>query len=87
MNDLVILGIVLGAGLGSVVIGLFIWQHFEHKKSAFELKSFQMENTRLIQQMEKNATLRHDENMTFFKGLGYSVGRIVHRLDAADAQR
>lgn len=83
MNDLVILGIVLAA----IMVGLFIWQHFEHKKSTFELKSFQLENTRLIQQMEKNATLRHEENMTFFKGLGYSVGRIVHRLDTEGEQR
>lgn len=83
MNDLVILGIVLAA----IMVGLFIWQHFEHKKSAFELKSFQLENTRLIQQMEKNATLRREENMTFFKGLGYSVGRIVHKLDGEGEQR
>jgi hypothetical protein len=80
MNDLVILGIVLGGGLGATMVGLFIWQHIEHKKSAQELKMFQLENTRIIQQlsksmeqMERESRIRHEENMTYFRGIMQSI--------------
>ena len=39
-----------------------------------------MENTRLIQEIKKESRSCHEENMTFFKDLGYSVGRIVLNL-------
>jgi 1,2-phenylacetyl-CoA epoxidase catalytic subunit len=73
MNDLVILGIVL-AGM---MAGLFIWQHFEHKKSAQELKMFQMENTRLIQEWRKD-TVAH------LKTMGLRVEQIYEILGKAD---
>ena len=76
MNDLDILGIVV-AGF---TILLFISPHFEHKISSTELKMFPMENTRLIQEIKKESRSCHEENMTFFKDLGYSVGRIVLNL-------
>ncbi|HNL09238.1 MAG TPA: hypothetical protein PKM44_01915 [Turneriella sp.] len=69
MNDLVILGIVLGGGLGATLVGLFIWQHFEHKRSALELKLFQMENTRLIQQWRDESRRSHEDSMEYLKSL------------------
>ncbi len=100
---------MLGLTMGGVVLltGLVLFYLTERQadKRAFELKTFQMENTRIIQQMgksmdqmgrsmdqmgksidqmgrfmdqmEKNAALRHEENMTFFRGLGYSVARLI----------
>jgi hypothetical protein len=73
MNDLVILGIVLAG----IMVGLFIWQHFEHKKSAFELKMFQMENTRIIQEWRKD-TIAH------LKTMGLRVEQIYEILGKAD---
>lgn len=75
---------ILGSTLAAVIVVLFFIQEREATKRALELKMFQMENTRLIQQMARDTAIRHEENMTFFKGLGYSVGRVVHKLDAGD---
>jgi len=77
VNDLVILGIVLGGGLGVTMVGLFIWQHIEHRKSAQELKMFQMENTRLIQEWRKD-TVAH------LKTMGLRVEQIYEILGKAD---
>jgi len=73
MNDLVILGIVLAG----IMVSLFIWQHFEHKKSAFELKMFQMENTRIIQEWRKD-TVAH------LKTMGLRMEQIYEILGKAD---
>lgn len=91
MNDLVILGIVLGGGLGTVVIGLFIWQHFEHRKSAVELKMFQMENTRVVQQLAKSTeeisrstALRHEDSMKYLEGITGSLARIIRKQEEGE---
>ena len=93
MNDLVILGIVLGGGLGATMVGLFIWQHIEHKKSAQELKMFQLENTRIIQQlsksmeqMERESRIRHEENMTYFRGIMQSIARIIRNQEEGEGE-
>jgi hypothetical protein len=93
MNDLVILGIVLGGGLGVTMVGLFIWQHIEHKKSAQELKMFQLENTRIIQQlsksmeqMERESRIRHEENMTYFRGIMQSIARIIRKQEEGEGE-
>jgi hypothetical protein len=93
VNDLVILGIVLGGGLGVTMVGLFIWQHIEHKKSAQELKMFQLENTRIIQQlsksmeqMERESRIRHEENMTYFRGIMQSIARIIRKQEEGEGE-
>jgi hypothetical protein len=93
MNDLVILGIVLGGGLGVTMVGLFIWQHIEHKKSAQELKMFQLENTRIIQQlsksmeqMERESRIRHEENMTYFRGIMQSIARVIRKQEEGEGE-
>jgi hypothetical protein len=100
MNDLVILGIVLGGGLGATMVGLFIWQHIEHRKSAQELKMFQMENTRIIQQLSKStqrlsetmeqlsreAAMRHEENMSYFHGIMQSIARIIRKQEEGEGE-
>ncbi len=90
MNDLVILGIVLAG----IMVSLFIWQHFEHKKSTLELKMFQMENSRIIQQlaksteqMEKTAQQRHEENMTYFQGIMQSIARVIRRQEEGEGPK
>lgn len=94
MNDLLILGIVLGGGLGSVVVGLFIWQHFEHRKSAFELKQFQLENMRIVQQLAKsteeisrNTAQRHEENMAYFQGIMQSIARVIRKQEEGEGPK
>lgn len=42
MNDLLLLGIVLGGCPSLLMIVLFNWQHLEHKKSAYELKALNL---------------------------------------------
>lgn len=81
MNEIVLMGIAMAGVTILTGVIFYLLQNRQFRESHLELKSFQMENTRLIHQIERNAALRHEENMTFFKGLGYSVGRIVHRLD------
>jgi hypothetical protein len=81
MNDIVLMGIAMAGVIILTGTVLYLLQNRQFRESHMELKSFQMENTRLIHQMAKDSAIRHEENMTFFKGLGYSVGRIVHRLD------
>jgi hypothetical protein len=77
MNDLVILGIVLG----TIVLVIFLVQEREAGKRAVELKMYQMENTRLIQQMEKHAERRHEENMTYFQGIMQSIARLIRKQE------
>lgn len=75
MNDLLILGIVLAG----IIVGLFIWQHIEHKKSALELKLFQMENTRLIQQWRDESRRSHEDSMAYLQGMTGSLSRIIRK--------
>jgi 1,2-phenylacetyl-CoA epoxidase catalytic subunit len=58
MNDLVILGIILGL----IVLSLFLISERQAAKRALELKMFQMENTRLIQEWRKD-TAAHLKTM------------------------
>jgi|GEM_PF-4188963 len=81
MNDLVILGLSLGGFFAFAILIIFIIQERAADKRATELRMFQMENTRLIQQMEKESQLRHAQNDRFFRGLSYSVGQIYLKLD------
>lgn len=90
MNDLVILGIVLA----SIMLGLFIWQHFEHRRSAIELKMFQMENTRIVHQLAKSTeelsratAQRHEENMTYFHGIMQSMARVIRKQEEGEGPK
>ncbi|MFZ5629918.1 MAG: hypothetical protein ACOY5B_12365 [Spirochaetota bacterium] len=87
MNDLVILGIVLGGGLGATLVGLFIWQHFEHKRSALELKLFQMENTRLIQQWRDESRRSHEDSMAYLQGMTGSLARIIRKQEEGEGPK
>ncbi len=80
MNDLVILGIVLGG----IVLMLFLISERQAGKRAVELKMFQMENTRMIQQMEKESRLRHEENMTYFNGVMQSISRVILKQEEGE---
>jgi len=100
MNDLVILGIVLGGGLGVTMVGLFIWQHIEHRKSAQELKMFQLENTRIIQQLSQSterlgltmeqlareSAQRHEDHMSYFNGIMQSIARIIRKQEEGEGE-
>lgn len=77
--------------LSLLVITLFIWQHREHKKSAHELKLFQKENIRLVQQinktleqMEKIAQQRHEDHMAYFQGIMQSIARIIRKQEESE---
>jgi hypothetical protein len=53
MSDLAIMGVVLGGVLGTLTIIIFAIQEREASKRALELKMFQMENMRIVQQLAK----------------------------------
>jgi hypothetical protein len=53
-----------------------------------------MENTRLIQQlnksmeqMEKENRIRHDENMTYFQGIMQSIARVIRRQEDGEGPK
>jgi len=95
VSDLAIMSITLGGFLAALNISLFLWQKTDHAKSSLELKQFQMENTRMIQQlsksteqlhrsmeqMEKESRIRHEENMTYFQGIMQSIARIIRKQE------
>ena len=83
MNDLLILGIVLAG----IIVGLFIWQHIEHKKSALELKLFQMENTRLIQQWRDESRRSHEDSMAYLQGMTGSLSRIIRKQEEGEGPK
>ncbi len=66
MSDVVIMGVSLGGV--TIVLSLFIWlrQERDGAERHRELRTFQLENARLIQQMEKNLDRRQIENEKFF---------------------
>ncbi len=85
--------IVPGMLIGIVIllVGLFTWQHIEHRKSALELKMFQMENTRIVQQLAKSteeisrtAAQRHEDHMAYFNGMMQSLGRIIRKQEEGE---
>ncbi|MBN8223039.1 MAG: hypothetical protein J0L53_19145 [Spirochaetes bacterium] len=81
MNDLVILGIVLAG----IMVGLFIWQPFKHKKSALGLKMFQLENTRLIQEWRNESRRSHEDNMEYLKGITGSLSRVIRKKEEGES--
>lgn len=84
MNDLLILGLLLCLGILALGIWggmLFIWQKRDFANRMHEFKMFQMENSRIILQMDKNAERHQTENRQFFKGLTYTVAQIFERVD------
>jgi Flp pilus assembly protein protease CpaA len=84
MNDLVLLGIVLG----SLVFGTFLILLYSIKDSRQEFKMFQMENTRLIQQMDKTAERHyaaamqnHEDTIAYIKAMGIRLEQVFERVD------
>lgn len=82
-------GVVLLTGLV-----LFFITERQSGKRALELKQFQMENTRFIQQlsksmeqMEKESRIRHDENMTYFQAIMQSIARIIRRQEEGEGPK
>ncbi|MFO1481613.1 MAG: hypothetical protein U1F40_15545 [Turneriella sp.] len=89
-------GIVLLTGLV-----LFFITERQSDKRALELKQFQMENTRIVQQMSKSTerlerameqiaregAQRHDENMTYFQGIMQSIARVIRRQEEGDGAK
>jgi hypothetical protein len=94
MSDLAIMGVVLGGVLGTLTIIIFAIQEREASKRALELKMFQMENMRIVQQLaktteeiSKTAAQRHDENMTYFQGMMQSMARIIRKQEEGEAPK
>jgi hypothetical protein len=94
MNDLVLLGISMSGVVLLIGLVLFIITERQASKRALELKMFQMENTRLIQQlnksmeqMEKENRIRHDENMTYFQGIMQSIARVIRRQEDGEGKK
>jgi len=88
VNDLVILGIAMSGTVLLTGLVLFLITERQADKRALELKQFQMENTRMIQQlsksmvqMEKESRIRHEENMTYFQGIMQSIARIIRKQE------
>jgi hypothetical protein len=85
MGEFLLPGMILGIVV--LLVGLFTWQHFEHKKSAFELKMFQMENTRLIQEWRNESRRSHEDSMEYLKGMTGSLARIIRKQEEGEGQK
>lgn len=86
MNDLVLLGIVLGSTtviFGVIIAGLITYLHFSQKRDLserlHELKIFQMENTRIIQEWRKDTT-------AFLKTMGLRIAQIYEILGKTEEE-
>ncbi len=74
---------------------IFIVTERQSNKRALELKMFQLENTRIVQQlskttdqlarsmeqMERESRIRHDESMTYFQGIMQSIARGIRKQE------
>lgn len=94
MNDLVILGISTS---GVVILSgliLFLITERQAGKRALELKMFQMENTRIIQSLNKStdelaktSAQRHEENMAYFHGMMQSMARMIRKQEEGEGPK
>ena len=81
MSEAQILSISLASAVVLLIVGTVVYLHFDQKRDlrerAQELKMFQLENTRLIQEWRKD-TVAH------LKTLGLRVEQIYEILGKAD---
>ncbi len=99
MSDLAIMGLTLGGVLGTMMLVVFIITERQSNKRALELKMFQMENTRIVQQLSKTteqlarsteeiarkSEQRHAESMQYLEGMWASLGRIIRKQEEGES--
>lgn len=64
----------------------YLLQSRQFRESHQELKMFQMENTRIIQQMEKNAAQRHADSVQYLEGMWGSLGRVIRKQEEGEGE-
>jgi len=97
MSEAQILSISLASAVVLLIVGTVVYLHFDQKRDlrerAQELKMFQLENTRIIQQlsksmeqMERESRIRHEENMTYFRGIMQSIARVIRKQEEGEGE-
>jgi biopolymer transport protein ExbB/TolQ len=100
MSELAILGLSMSGVVIVTGIVLYFLQNRQFRESHQELKMFQLENTRIIQQLSKStqrlsetmeqlsreAAMRHEENMSYFHGIMQSIARIIRKQEEGEGE-
>jgi len=84
MSDLGILGLAMSGVVLLTGVVFYFLQNRQFRESHQELKMFQMENARIIQQMEKNAAQRHADSMQYLEGMWGSLGRVIRKQEEGE---
>jgi hypothetical protein len=104
MSEAQIFSISLASAVVLLIVGTVVYLHFDQKRDlrerAQELKMFQLENTRIIQQLSKStqrlsetmeqlsreAAMRHEENMSYFHGIMQSIACIIRKQEEGEGE-
>jgi len=88
MTDALILSIPMASAVVLLIAGTMIYLHFDQKRDlkgrTLELKIFQMENTRLIQEWRNESRRSHEDSMEYLKGITGSLARIIRKQEEGE---
>lgn len=84
MSDIAIMGGMVGGVLGSAMLIIFLVTERQSNKRDMELKMFQTENTRLIQEWRNESRKSHEEHMTYFHGMMQFMARVIRKQEEGE---